>query len=188
MFSAERVFIEDMEELQRTIDQPTPYRLRTLPGIFRRLLMDNRSVAEVVAKGRDFAPRFRVGGKPDSDIRKQMPPGFTAHLLLQVQTPLSRGNTDPNAHYVEMSKTDFLRFQIAWVDGNEFTVKEMIQFVGFKSGGIHWDPTRKGTEEALDKLARTLVINNDPYPLTQMLGIAGCVLEAYWPLYMRLKS
>jgi hypothetical protein len=184
----ERIFCEDIEELERLLANPTLFGARSASAVLRRILCDDTPLLHAVSRERGFKPRFEVVGRGKSakHIIDMMPAGST--FLENPRVPT--GSDVPSS---SLNLDEFLAHMIAYWDGEPISVKNFIRYVANNAGGIHWDPNPSGATATRERVHQIRSISSRvtweglPYALKVMLSIAEITVRALKPPYDQLR-
>ncbi len=162
---------------------PTPRNLLDASGFLRRVLTDSAGPSlHKVARGRDFKPRFRIldhdyDGLPVKDglVFRWVSPAIT--------------DGPPHLRDKEVGLDAFLSTRMSTVNGEDLTVKQLINYVANVGGGVHkGEPSKKDNARTIHGSADKFYLNGFPYPLASLVPIIKVVLEALMPLYHRVRA
>jgi hypothetical protein len=172
------LFLEIANDLQQRIDSPrNEYALLKASGLLRQLLVDNGPFVILLNREYRVPLRFKVMNRDAGT-----PLGIDSPGIRWVNT-----NTF-DFPFREVKVDDFLAYKTIAINGETYTVKQVIKCVAHTLGGVHYYRPEDDREERLMQIDSQLQVNEVGALCEAMAGIAVSTLEALKPLITAARS
>lgn len=102
---------------------------------------------------------------------------------------VERGGKTRTFHIQHARQDEFMRLRVGAINGDDISVQNMLLYIAYNAGGIHYNPEHAGPiAKKIDDAANTLLLNGQPFPLKSLLVITEVVLDTIDPLYRTIKA
>lgn len=162
---------------------PDEHELLLASGRLRLLLLDSRRLVDQVNAKRRLDIRYRI-------VRLERGPYMQA--LLQLPEPMlmwaaldgiAPDLARPGSGPVEsVGLREFLRERVMIYQGEDVTVRDLIDHVANVAGGVHAGQARSQRDVKLNEMAEAMILGGVRAPIMCLRGIVVVVVEALQPL------
>lgn len=174
--SDEELFLHRLDELHRSINSTDEYEVLRASHIIRQLFMDgDRSLFLKV--NRDLRMKVMLDLV---DLKPPSIPGLPDPAIWCVPDGIDPRVAPLNLPRVTKNLDGFFKTVVAVVDGHQFTIWNLVDFVAHVMGGVHSGEPRTLREEALTKLRDLRIFSDLNVPLVFMRSIGRIILESLW--------
>src|SRR4051794_8539157 len=174
----EILFLRTLDDLHRSINSNDEYEILRASALIRQLFLDggNSLVDRLKRKFRHLNLEFTVIEHAPPKI-----PGLNFNVWGAVDA------IDPRAmppHFPRVKKTrdGFFGMIVAILEGHEYSVRELIQFVAIVMGGVHASRIRDEKAKNLAQLKELYIFSNVNLALLFLRAIGRIILESLKPL------
>lgn len=129
----DELFCRTIDDIQSVVDNPTSYEILRSSALLRQLLLDGRRLVDIVNRERRLRLRFRVADgweHPVARMMRSMNPVFFGVL-----DGIDTGAQFPNTPIRELTRDQFLNYNVLLINGHVYTVRDVISFCANVMGG-----------------------------------------------------
>jgi hypothetical protein len=172
------IFKYKYERLQELLKGGPEVQLLDVAAILRHLLLDGEPLVDIVNREFRIPIRFKVFRSATEIYERDKLAGSTSTFVFV-------GNTRPPfAPLREIKKDKFLNFDLYYLDGTKFTVKQVIRLCANELGGVHNQKDfSKSEEQMLRTLNKAFSIGGVSSALAALQLIGSTTIEALEKLY-----
>lgn len=171
------LFIRTIDDLHRSINSNDEYEVLRASALIRQLFLDgDNSLVDRVNR------QYRV--KLEFEVVEHTPPNVPG-LNFNIWAVID--GIDPRAvplHFprVKKKRDSFFGMIVAIVDGHEYSIRELVQFVANVMGGVHSGALHGKKETSLEQLKELRFFSRISMALLFIKAIGRIILESLKPL------
>lgn len=173
----DEVFIRSLDDLHLSINSGDKYEVLQASAIIRKLFLDGDPLVDQINRNHKLKLQFsvikpidfRIDGIPEPDV----------WCAVDSIDPRRSPQLDPSTH---LNRDPFLGLPIGRVQGEDYSVKDIISFVANVAGGVHAGSPKNAKDEALNKLKELYFFSELSILLQHLRSIGRIILEALRPL------
>lgn len=185
MTKKEKVFFNTIEELKTRIDEPSEYNILKSSGLIRILLVDGNSLVNQVNKEFRVKINFKVQQRFDIPEGEPLPNGVIPKPLFGVNFILP---SEESTSIELLNIKEYFKYTVAFYEGNEFSVLDVIKICANKYGGVHLDDVKTLKEKFIDGMHNHFFFNDFSSVLHSMHSISIICLNSLLPLFNIIKE
>jgi hypothetical protein len=170
----EVLFIRTLDDIHRSINSNDEYDVLRASALIRQLFLDgSKSLIDRVNR--------KYGHKLEFEIVKQTPPDFDFNIWVAID------GIDPRAMPLEFprvreNRDSFFGTIVAVIEGHEYSIRELIQFVANVMGGVHSGSLKNEKERKLAQLQDFYIFSDINLVLLFIRAVGRIILESLKPL------
>ncbi|MCH7501313.1 MAG: hypothetical protein IH886_15165 [Nitrospinae bacterium] len=173
----DELFIRSLDDLHLSINSGDEYDVLQASAIIRKLFLDGDPLVDQINRNHKLKLQFsviqpidfRIDGIPEPDV------WCAVDSIDPRRSPQLNPSTDLN-------RDPFLGLLIGRVQGEDYSVKDIISFVANVAGGVHAGSPKNAKDEALNKLKELYIFSDLSILLQHLRSIGRIILEALRPL------
>jgi hypothetical protein len=173
----DELFIRSLDDLHLSINSGDEYEVLRASGIIRQLFLDDHPLVNQVNRNYKLKLQFSViqpsipaiDGIPEPDV------WCAVDSIDPRRSPQLSPSTDLNRDL-------FLGLLIGRVEGEDYSVKDIIRFAANVAGGIHSGSPKSAKDEALGKIKKLYIFSELSVLLQHLRSIGRIILETLRPL------
>lgn len=183
MDSPKLVFKYKFERLRELLKGGEQAQLLDVAAILRHLLLEGQALMDIVNREFHLPIRFRVFRSASESAEKFPVKGIKPTFVFAGTV------WPPFAPMKDLKKEKFLDFDIIYLSGIKFTVKNIIELCANQLGGVHYDElSRDQNDSVLRELNKTLEIGGASVALSSLLLIGNITIGALTQLYEKVNE
>jgi hypothetical protein len=172
------IFKYKYEKLRELLKGGPEAQILDIAAILRHLLVDKQTLVDVVNQEYRLPIRFKVFRSASESAEQSKMPGETSTFVFTGTV------WPPFAPLKEIKKDEFLDFDLLYLDGTRFTVKQIVKFCANQLGGIHFERNSSDPDDyILRKLNNAFRIAGASTALSSLLLIGKTTIQALEELY-----
>jgi hypothetical protein len=181
------LFLETLRDIRERSDPNNPkseYEVQKLAALLRKLFLDGQSLVSKVNRARRLPFQFRVfDGGPYHDLTMSMGPVFwSVQDGFDPDTALV-----PTSRFTEVNSDGLLARRIVLLNGEWYTVADIIRYVAHVEGAVHRSEPRDAKDQAL--ATSGIGIGGYDSPVVRSLCAVGrVVVRGLEPLEARILA
>lgn len=177
---AKRVFVHKYEKLRELLKVGPEVHLLDIAAILRHFLVDKQTLVDIVNQDHALTIRFKVFGSASESAQAPMPGAKSTFVFSGTTWP-------PFAPLKELKRDDFLDFDMIYLDGLKFTVRDIVKFCANQLGGVHFERNSSDPDDIiLRKLDAIFQIGGASTALSALQLIGKITIQALEELYNRV--
>jgi hypothetical protein len=183
--SPEEVFKYRYERLSKLIEGGQSAQLLDVAQILRQMLIDSPSIVDIVNQNHRLKVEFEVFESTDEQIERVRAISGLTPSFVYTGTVLP-----PFAPKKMLKKDSFLAFKILYLNGQHYTVSQVIKASANRLGGVHYSSSSSDNQEEsiLRKLDDLMSIGGAPATLSSLILVGRIVTKALAELYSKTNS
>src|SRR6266511_3684616 len=169
----EVLFVRTIEDLHRSINSNDEYEVLRASALIRQLFLDgSNSIVDRINRKYRHKLEFEVIEHTPPNI-----PGLNFNIWAVID------GIDPRVtplHFprVKKKRDSFFGMTVAIIDGHEYSIRELVQFVANVMGGVHSGSSHDEKEANLDRLKELYVFSNVSMALLFIKSVGRIILES----------
>jgi hypothetical protein len=173
----EILFVRTLDDLHRSINSNDEYEVLRASALIRQLFLDgSNSLIDRVNRKYRHKLEFEVIEQTPPDI-----PGLSFNVWAAID------GIDPRAmpqHFPRTTKKrdGFFGMIVAIIEGHEYSIRELVQFVANVMGGVHSGSLQDEKEKNLAQLKELYIFSNINLALLFIRAVGRIILESLKPL------
>jgi len=181
----EEVFKYRYERLSQILEGGQSAQLLDVAHILRQFLIDSPSIVDIVNRNHRVKIKFEVFESADEKIERLRSITGDAPSFVYSGTVLP-----PFAPRKSLNRESFLSFNILFLNGQHFTVRQVIKACANRMGGVHYsNPSSDDREESiLRRLDELMIIGGAPATLSSLILVGRIVSNGLGELYSKVNS
>jgi hypothetical protein len=180
------LFLRTLDDLKHRSEATDEYEVLLAAALLRKLLMDSQPLVDQVNADHRLKLRFRINGPTayeemvlgDSPVYWSLEDGIDPFL------DHPPGLMAP----VDATRDQLLARRVMVVDGEEVTVRDLIDQLAHIEGAVHRSEPDERREVILKEAARQVFVGGLPAGIRQIRAIARVVLDGLEPLREAVPS
>ncbi len=178
----EQLYLKTLNDLNNRIISHDPYEILGVSALIRKLFLDDHPLVDQVNREHKLKFVFKVC-LPSSNLFGM--PGLEVYTI---QDGLDPDTSRPGKPTSQLGRDHFFRIIVLVINGEKYTIKDVILFEANIMGGVHADAPKLEKEKILKTLNDELSIGGYASSLRQLQAIARVVIKALAPLTLSVKS
>jgi hypothetical protein len=175
----EILFVRTLDDLHRSINSNDEYEVLRASALIRQLFLDG-SNSLVDRVNRKFRHKLKVRHKLEFEVVEQTPPNIPglSFNIWAVVDGIDPRAMPPRFLRVKKRRDDFFGMIVAIIEGHEYSIRELVQFVANVMGGVHAGPLHDDKEKNLARLKELYVFSNVNLALLFIRAVGRIILES----------
>lgn len=178
----ESLFLHTLDELERRISGEEPYEILSASALIRKLFLDESPLVDQVNRNYKEKIRFEIG------MRLVYPTDEPQPIFSTVQDGLDPDTAITGKKCQQVSRDQFLKTTVIVVNGQEYSIRDVILFEANIMGGVHAGAPKNEKEEVMRQLNQFFSVGGYRSSLRQLKAIGRVVLKALKPLRIRVEQ
>jgi len=181
----DKLFINSIDEICKIIEEPNEYVLLRSSLLLRQLLLDGNRLLDIVNRERKLKIYFKISNEWESKEATEV--DLTRVVFFGVMEGIHPSSKNSDSPAVELSLSNFLKFNVFYIDSQFITIQDVINHCAHIMGGVHVGRAKSRKENLLSTL-QVFKIRNYPVQTLQLIPILRVVRDGLLPLYDRVKN
>lgn len=187
MTEQETLLINIANELDKRLEKNDHYNLIKASGLIRQLLLDEIPLIDVVNKNYKLKIRFKTQKQNHSFQNSFEQNGVVWETVIGVHFIGPKHNDPEYTSYLK--RAEFLKYNIIYFEGKNFTVKDIIKLCANILGGVHFGKPKKEKEIFLDWANKTITYADGlNVCISAITDIIKIIVEAIAPLINEINK
>ena len=187
MYTNEKTFEMDFEDLEEALQSEKETSLRNASNTLRRMFLDGSPLVHVVNRAYKLTLEFEILDVVAAD--EAYPIGQLPGLVFRMQKIGLDPSEFPHLPITKVDLRKFLKTEVIKTEYGPLTVRDYIMYIAINMGGVHKEDVKNDKIlKAIGHVGSTMFFNNRPIPLEAMKDIMSISIKAIRPIYIAIKN
>jgi hypothetical protein len=174
-----RLFLRTLEDIENRLQSNDWYEILGISSLIRKLFLDDHPLVEQVNRTYRQKLRFTITDPHSPHIQTALSMKPDYFILSDGLDPVT---SIPSSKKAEVNRDQFFGTAVCVINGNMYSVREIVLFEANIMGAIHSGAAKTDKEKALAELNSFFVGSDVRVATYQLKSIARVVIRALQPL------